>query len=296
MFFTTILTFLCSVLLSYVLYFPSLVLSYKTGAIDNPNSRKMHTLPTARAGGLAFFVTFCAILLVSPIKTDTKVPLVLSGTLIFLIGFLDDALSLSPFQKLSGQFLASSVYLFSSSAKSLPQSILTIAWLIFIVNATNLSDGLNGLAGGICASESLCLAVLSLSLGNIEVFWCSVLLLGAILGFLPNNFPKAKIFMGDCGSLFLGFILAVLSSKLVFESKNPIVAISILLIFRIPTYDTNMSIIRRILKGKSPFKADKEHFHHQLIKHGFSKECTTLALVSAALFFGLLGIIVSVIK
>ena len=296
MFFTTILTFLCSVLLSYVLYFPSLVLSYKTGAIDNPNSRKMHTLPTARAGGLAFFVTFCAILLVSPIKTDTKVPLVLSGTLIFLIGFLDDALSLSPFQKLSGQFLASSVYLFSSSAKSLPQSILTIAWLIFIVNATNLSDGLNGLASGICASESLCLAVLSLSLGNIEVFWCSVLLLGAILGFLPNNFPKAKIFMGDCGSLFLGFILAVLSSKLVFESKNPIVAISILLIFRIPTYDTNMSIIRRILKGKSPFKADKEHFHHQLIKHGFSKECTTLALVSAALFFGLLGIIVSVIK
>ena len=162
-------------------------------------------------------------------------------------------------------------------------------------NAVNLTDGLDGLAGGVCASQSLCLAVLSLILGNKDAFLCSLLLLGVILGFLPHNFPRAKIFMGDCGSLFLGFVLACISGRLFSDNPSILCAISILLIFRVPSYDTIFSFTRRILKGRNPFYADRGHFHHRLIALGFSKECTTLALVTLSLAFGLLGIITSII-
>ena len=149
MLFTTISLLISAYLLSYVLYFPALAISYKAGAIDLPNSRKTHIFPTARAGGFAFFVTFCAFLLLSPIEMEAKTPLIIGGTVIFLVGFFDDTISLSPFKKLAGQFLAAAVYIFVSNEKSLLEGILTLAWLMFMANATNLSDGLNGLAGGI---------------------------------------------------------------------------------------------------------------------------------------------------
>lgn len=279
--------------LSYVLFFPSLALSYKVGALDYPSARKIHTLPTARGGGFAFFVTFLALLLISPVDMELKIPLALGSTAIFLVGFFDDTVGLTPFQKLAGQFLAAAVYIFASGEKTIVEGVLTLLWILFLSNAINLTDGLNGLAGGIAASESLCLGALAVIFGNFNVFLCAIFILGAILGFLPRNFPHAKIFMGDCGALFIGFTLAALSSTLVFDSRSIICLISSLLIFRVPTYDTNFSIIRRVIKGKNPFKADKGHFHHRLLRWGFTKECATLALVTVSLFFGLLGIIIS---
>ncbi len=295
MLFTIFSTLMCACLFSYILYFPSLIISYKVGAIDFPNSRKIHTKPTARMGGLSFFIAFSVLLLVSPVELNAKIPLALGGTAMFWVGFLDDAMTLSPTQKLTGQFLSAAIYLFSKEESNVTEGFFTLVWIIFLCNATNLTDGIDGLAGGICATESLCLAVLSLCFGNFNIFLCSVILLGVILGFLPRNFPKAKIFMGDCGALFLGFVLAALSSNLLFESKSIISLISIFLIFRVPTYDTNLSILRRLVKRQNPFKADKEHFHHQLIKRGFTKECTTLALVTISLILGLIGIIISFI-
>lgn len=288
-------TFTC--LISYFLFPTSLNISRMAGAIDYPSSRKSHITPTARGGGLTFFIAFSIILLMSPIIPSYKIPLLFGGITIFVVGFLDDTLSLSPFSKLAGQFLAISVYFFTSELLgyniSIFQSILSSIWIIFITNAVNIIDGLDGLASGVCSSEAMCLAVMSFFFENNNVFLCSILLLGAILGFIPRNFPKAKIFMGDCGALFLGFTLAVLSSRLVIESNNIIYFFSIMLVFRIPTYDTNISIIRRLIHRKNPFKADKEHLHHLLIKHGFTKECATLAIVTVSLFFGFLGIIIS---
>lgn len=212
----------------------------------------------------------------------------------FLIGFFDDAVNISPFVKLSGQFLALTVYHFTSELlgrkMTVFQGLLSALWMIFITNATNIVDGLNGLAGGICIAESLCLSMLTLILGYNDIFFCLMILFGAILGFLPRNFPTAKIFMGDCGSLFLGFTLAALSSRLATQNGDLICIISILLIFRVPSYDTNVSFIRRLIKRKNPFNADKEHFHHLLLKHGFTKECAALLLISVSLFFGFLGI------
>ncbi len=288
------LTLFAAFLLSYVLFFPSLVLSYAVGAIDVPNARKAHSVPTARCGGVAFFAAFSLALPLLPIDISTKSALIAGGAIIFLTGFLDDTLTLSPFAKLTGQFGAASVYLFVSGYnKSVFGGVLMLAWLVYLSNAINLSDGLNGLAGGISGAEALCLAVLAVIFKNIDVFFCSLLLLFSIMGFLPHNFPHAKIFMGDCGALFLGFILAALSSKLVFESNSIVCLISMLLAFRVPTYDTNLSIIRRLIKHKSPFKADRGHFHHRLVRWGFTKECATLALVTVSLLFGFVGVIIS---
>lgn len=285
--------------MSYMMYRPSLAISRVFGAIDIPNSRKIHSTPTSRGGGFALFVSASLVLIMAPINIDLKIPLILGSTVIFLVGFLDDAMEISPFVKLSGQVLALAVYHFVSELLgyelSIVQGILSAIWIILITNATNLIDGLDGLAGGICASESLCIAVISLILGNMQMVTCSLLLLGAILGFLPRNYPRAKIFMGDCGALFLGFFLSVLSSRLIMESDNILCVLSVFLVFRIPIYDTNLSIIRRLTKHKNPFKADKQHFHHLLMKNGFTKECSALLLITLSLLFGFLGVVIALI-
>ena len=291
MFFIYFLLFICAFLLSFALFVPSVRLSASLGAIDMPGQRKTHTLPTPRAGGFSFFISFELLLLASDLPIGTKIPLAISSCTVWLVGLLDDALELSPIRKLTGQLLAASVYIFMSDARSVLSGMLTLLWIVYLTNAINLCDGLNGLAGGLCASQTVCLGALAAIFNNYAVALCCIILLGSILGFLPNNFPRARIFMGDCGALFLGFTMGALSSKLVFESKSPLCLIACLLIFRIPTYDTNFSIIRRLIRGKNPFKADKGHFHHRLLAVGFTKECATLALVTASLFFGLLGIV-----
>ena len=294
-----ILLFYISFLLSYLLFSPALLLSHTFGAIDYPNKRKIHSTPTARGGGFAPFASFTVILIMMPIDMQLKIPLALSCTTIFLIGFFDDVIDLSPFTKLLGQFFALSIYHLMSESldykTSIFQGILSSIWIIFITNATNLLDGLNGLSGGVCASEALCLATLAIFFRNDDILICSLLLLGAILGFLPRNFPHAKIFMGDCGALFLGFTLGVLSSRLVIQSGSILCLLAMLLVFRVPIYDTNLSIIRRLIKHQNPFKADKGHFHHLLLRYGFTKECASLALITASLFFGVIGVIISLI-
>lgn len=286
---------LAAFLLSLLLFSPSLAFSNITGALDVPNERKMHASTIARGGGLSFFVTFTVLMLLLPIDTNFKIALTIGGFTTFLIGLWDDIINLSPFQKLAGQSAGALAYILLNENTGFVQSILTFCWIVFIGNAINLCDGLNGLAGGIGSSQVLCIVTLALILDNSSVLLCSLLLLGAILGFLPRNFPQAKIFMGDCGALFLGFTLGALSSELIIESPSLTLAISIYLIFRMPIADTIYSFFRRIINGKNPFTADKGHFHHRLIDWDFSKECATLALISASLLFGLAGIILTII-
>lgn len=291
--------FFISFFLSRVLYQPSLTISGLLGAIDKPNERKIHSVPTARAGGLIMYLPFAFILITAPIGISLKIPLVLGCSTIFFLGLLDDTVSISPHIKLMGQFFALSIYHFTSeyfnSDFSSLWGVIVALWIIFITNATNIIDGLDGLAGGVCASETLCLLSLAIIYESSDVFICLTLLLGAIIGFLPRNFPQSTIFMGDCGALFLGFTLAILSSILVTQSKSIVCLLSVLLIFRVPIYDTNVSILRRLFKHQSPFKADKEHFHHLLLKYGFTHECAALALITISLFFGFLGVIICIL-
>ena len=286
---------LASFFLSRALFVPALALSYKVGAIDTPNERKIHTKSTARGGGLTFFVAFTLLLLIMPIENHFKVALAIGGTTTFLVGLWDDAASLSPFQKLAGQLLGAVVYIILKGQMTITESVLTLIWIVFIGNAINLSDGLDGLASGITGAQALCLSALSVMLGNSNVLLCSLLLLGAILGFIPRNFPNAKIFMGDCGALFLGFTLGALSSELISASPSPILVLSVYLIFRMPSADAVVSFARRAIKGKNPFSADRGHFHHRLLSWGFSKECAALALITATMFFGFVGVLIALI-
>ena len=282
---------------SYILFTPSVLLAKKLGAIDIPNGRKLHSSPMPRLGGLTFFVSFSLALAVFPIEIRFKIALLTGASTIFLVGMLDDCMSISPFAKLTGQFLASALYLLIlfSTPQDMASRLFSIAaliWMIFLANSINLCDGLDGLASGITLSQAICLCTLSIIADQRAVFFCSLLLAFSIVGFLPRNLPPAKTFMGDCGSLFLGFILSALSTKLLYDTQSIAILFAIPLIFRIPTADTVQSFFRRIIKGKNPFSADRGHFHHKLVDLGFSKDCAAFLLICTSLFFGLLGVIV----
>ncbi len=288
-------------LFSYVLFAPSVRIARVTGAIDMPSERRIHARPTARTGGFAFFAAFTAFLPMLDIDRDFKLALLLGSSTVFLVGFIDDVLSLPPFAKLTGQFAAVAVYFFIGRTSAADTSIvgaifglLTVIWMVFICNAINLSDGLDALAGGLSSNAALTLALVALIFGNHDVFWVALLLLCAILGFLPRNAPPARIFMGDGGSLFLGFTLGALASKLFFESDKLRLFLAIALIFRIPSADTMGSFARRLINGKNPFRADKGHFHHRLLQIGFTKECATLLLLTLSLVFCLGAVLVCI--
>lgn len=296
MFFIYISLTIGAFILSFSLFEPSIKLATALGAIDVPSQRKVHSSPTARLGGITFFAAFFLSLAISPVDIELKIPLILGGSTIFLVGLLDDSLSISPFAKLCGQFIAVSVFVFSGGLGNVPGPILGIAalvWIVFIINATNLSDGLDGLAGGMTASQAFCLAAVALISNNLNVFCCSLLLIASILGFLPRNVPRAKMFMGDCGSLYLGFILSALALNLALSSKSALGVVGIFFIFRVPSADTVQSIFRRLLKRKNPFSADRGHFHHKLIDLGFTRECAALALITISLFFGFIGVVIT---
>lgn len=296
MFFIYISLTIGAFILSFSLFEPSIKLATALGAIDIPSQRKVHSSPTARLGGITFFVAFFLSLAISPVDIELKIPLILGGSTIFLVGLLDDSLSISPFAKLCGQFIAVSVFVFSGGLGNVPGPVLCIAalvWIVFIINATNLSDGLDGLAGGMTASQALCIAAVALISNNLNVFCCSLLLIASILGFLPRNVPRAKMFMGDCGSLYLGFILSALALNLALSSKSALGVAGIFFIFRVPSADTVQSIFRRLLKKRNPFSADRGHFHHKLIDLGFTRECAALALITISLFFGFIGVVIT---
>ena len=300
MFLVLVLISFSAFIISFALFHPSVRLANIIGAIDFPSERKVHSSPTARLGGLCFFASFSILLSILPIDRAFKLSLLTGGTVIFAVGFLDDALSISPFAKLSGQFLSSTFFIFftfdqGGSVYYKIFGVISLFWLIFITNATNLCDGLDGLAGGITSAQALCLSVIALIFKSYDIFLCSVILLFAIIGFIPRNIPPAKAFMGDCGSLFLGFILSALSIRLIYEAQSIISLIAIPLLFRVPTADAIQSFIRRIIKRKNPFSADRGHFHHKLLDLGFTQECAALALISISLFFGMIAILICLI-
>ena len=165
--------------------------------------------------------------------------------------------------------------------------IATIIWIVFITNAVNFIDGLDGLAAGVSAIMSVSLVFISVRVGEYWVAVVGLALMGACFGFLPFNFNPAKIFMGDSGSTFLGFILASLSIQGVFKSYAIISFAVPLLILGLPLFDAMFAMIRRVYHGQSPMKADRGHLHHRLIDMGFSQKQTVFILYAIS---GVLGI------
>ncbi|MCZ8523328.1 MULTISPECIES: glycosyltransferase family 4 protein [Paenibacillus] len=280
-------------------------------AVDAPNHRKVHSRIMPRLGGLAIFIAFIgAYFIVSPaidtLKTDVVFGLLVGGTIVVLVGALDDRFDLSPKIKLLGQVLAASVVVYSGVTIDLVNvpfgdgtvSLswlavpLTIFWIVGVTNAINLIDGLDGLSAGVSAIATSTILVLALMMGNVTVVLLCTALLGSIAGFLFYNFHPAKIFMGDSGALFLGFTLATLS-VLGFKQATVVSLLVPIMILGVPLSDTFFAIMRRWVNNLPISVADKSHLHHCLLRMGFSHRTTVLIIYGIASIFGFSAVLLS---
>lgn len=283
-------------------------LAFKIGAIDVPkDARRVHKKPTPRIGGIAmvFGFTVATLCFAEPSRQ-------LGGTMcglaiIFVMGIIDDCKELDAKLKFVVQIIAALVVIYVGDIKidiftnpniftgSSPYLILpkwlsvtvTVLWIVFITNAVNFIDGLDGLAAGVSAIMSVSLIFIAVRAGEYQIAIIGIALMGSCFGFLPFNFNPAKIFMGDTGSTFLGFMLATLSIQGVFKSYAVISFAVPLLILGLPLFDASFAMIRRMLSGKNPMTADRGHLHHRLIDMGFSQKQTVFILYAIS---GVLGI------
>lgn len=281
----------------------------KIGATDKPNQRKVHQKIMPRLGGLAIYISFIIGLLVLQPSSETHWPLVVGSLIIILTGIFDDMFELSAKVKLAGQLAAAIVVVVWGdvlvSFINLPfggviefgyLSIpLTILWIVGITNAINLIDGLDGLAAGVSSIALITIAFMALIMGNFYVVAIASVLLASTIGFLFYNFHPAKIFMGDTGALFLGYIIAVLS-LLGFKNVTVISLIVPVIILGVPISDTFFAIIRRVVNKKPLSAPDKSHLHHCLLRLGYSHRQTVILIYALAAFFGLTAVIFSQAK
>jgi len=315
---TYICVYLGSAFLSLIVTPVMIWLAHRTDAMDQPGVRTMHTHPIPRIGGAAIFLSAtCPIIsllflshVVGEAFRSVRLPLstmLFTATFVFLIGLIDDLRDLPARVKLLAEIVAASVLCFAGvriPALQLTDTLLwnlhglscplTVLWIVGITNAVNLSDGLDGLAAGISAVACGVIAVFAIHCGNLLMAIFMLALLGSLSGFLFYNFNPAKIFMGDCGSLFLGFTIA--SSSVICVSKScalvglalPVVALGI------PIFDTFFSMLRRVLERRSIFSPDREHFHHRLIALGLNQRHAVLAIYGATCIVTALGLFMMV--
>lgn len=280
-------------------------LAIKIGATDKPDHRKVHQKIMPRMGGLAIYISFIIGFLVVGIVNEISLPIMIGSTIIIITGVLDDRFTISPKLKLLGQLLAALVVVLNGvvieyinlpfggmiefGILSIP---ITILWIVGITNAINLIDGLDGLAAGVSSIALITISGMAILKGDYFTFTLGILLLGSTLGFLVYNFYPAKIFMGDTGALFLGYMISILS-LLGFKNVTMLSLIIPIIILGVPISDTFFAIIRRLL-NKSPISApDKSHLHHCLLRSGFSHRQTVLLIYGMAAMFSLAAFIFS---
>jgi len=296
-------------IISYLLgvFIVPLVISYseKQGLIDEPNERKIHRKPISRLGGIAIWLstmlTFLFLVFLSYYPYGSLVSGILLGSsLMFFLGLIDDIYNLDAKFKLFIQIaIVTLVYFLGVKIDTIINPfggvihlghfsyIITVLWIVGISNAVNFIDGVDGLAGSVITVNSITLAIIAVAMVPPSPISALIgfILAGSMLAFLTYNFNPAKIFMGDSGALFAGFLLAALSITGVMKAA----ALAIILPFvvlAVPIADITYSSLRRISKGKSPFVADAEHIHHKLLKAGFTQKKTVLILTSVAVFAG----------
>ncbi len=285
---------------SYFLIFAVKKLVKHVNAYDIPNERKVHKKPMARMGGLAIFGSFLlGYVLFGQISVE-MISILIGAFLIIFIGAFDDIKPIGARYKFYIQLIAASLVVFYGNIyfdeisllglhlvfPTIVNQLISVFFILAITNAINLIDGLDGLAAGISSIYFITIGTIAFILnqtGGLDITLCFIML-GATLGFLVHNFPPAKIFMGDSGSLFLGFIISVIS-LLGFKATTITTLVVPLLILAIPILDTLLAIFRRIINKKGIATADKEHFHHQLLKLKFSGRSSILIIYLINIMF-----------
>ncbi|RHR08854.1 undecaprenyl/decaprenyl-phosphate alpha-N-acetylglucosaminyl 1-phosphate transferase [Pseudoflavonifractor sp. AF19-9AC] len=286
-------------------------LAFRIGAVDVPkDGRRMHDHPIPRMGGLAIFFGFVLSVLVFLPLTPQLRSMLLGAVVIVILGIFDDIYALSAKLKFAVQIFAallavmggnrimmlSNINIFSSEPYwelgwlSYP---ITIFWIVGITNAVNLIDGLDGLACGVSTISSMTLLVIALNVSEPDVAVLTAALAGACIGFLPYNLNPAKIFMGDTGSTFLGFVLATVSIQGLFKFYTIFSFAVPFLMLALPIFDTCFAILRRVSKGQSPMAPDRGHIHHRLIDMGFSQKQAVAVLYVISAILGLSAVVLT---
>jgi UDP-GlcNAc:undecaprenyl-phosphate GlcNAc-1-phosphate transferase len=252
----------------------------RLGVIDQPNARKIHVNPIPLLGGVAIYGAFIAALLIfgNRFRLNELISILVGASLMSFLGVWDDQRGLSPLFKLVGQFLAASIlivtgiYIGTFRWEALNIAV-TLGWVVVITNALNLLDNMDGLSGGVGAAAAIYFLLLAAMNDQYLVGALSAALVGACLGFLVYNFNPASIFMGDAGSLFLGFVLAAVGIKLRFPEGVQIVTWMVpVLILGLPLFDTTMVIISRLRRNLNPLTTPgKDHVSHRLVAMGYTR-------------------------
>ena len=286
-------------------------LAFKMGAMDVPkDNRRMHDHPIPRMGGLAIFLGFLLSVLLFAEITPQLRGMLLGSVIIVVLGIFDDIYSLPAMFKFVVQIVAALVAVFSGNViqtlsnpnifssdlywdlgvLSIPVSVI---WIVAITNAVNLIDGLDGLACGVSTISSMTLLVISLVVSDAPAAILMAALAGSCIGFLPYNLNPAKIFMGDTGSTFLGYVLAVVSIQGLFKFYTIISFAVPFLMLGLPIFDTCFAFIRRIAHGQSPMHADRSHVNHRLIDMGFSQKQAVAVLYIISAILGLSAVVLT---
>ena len=309
------------------------VISHKTGILDYPDARKIHSKPIAYLGGLGI----CLTMLIGVAILAWLAPLYMAGNqqvifafvagliVIFLVGLWDDVAGMRPIMKLGCQLGVAAGLWFAgvrieritvgfgeplglmaqdsagpliAVIRSLPSFLLTVGWFAALMNAINLIDGLDGLAGGVCFIAALSLGAVGLMIAPFGMgltlgMALPVIAAGACLGFLFHNWHPARIFLGDSGSMSIGYILA--AASLVSSTKAPALLTLLLplIALGLPLFETIFSFTRRILTGSHPFKADRRHLHHRLLDVGLSQRRVVLVFLYVTLFLGINSVLLA---
>ncbi|WP_417203547.1 glycosyltransferase family 4 protein [Acetoanaerobium sticklandii] len=305
-----IIAFLGAMLFSYVLTPYVIKLAHRIGAIDVPkDDRRVHSKPIPRLGGIAIFGGFFIVstLLIPPSRE--MMGFLLASVIMIIMGILDDTRGLGAKTKLLIQIAcALIVFVFGVRIEFLTNPFdketgmlylgilalpLTVFWIVGITNTVNLIDGLDGLAAGISAISAITLSFIAYMSNDITSTILLVALAGGAIGFLPFNFNPAKIFMGDTGSLFLGFALSVISIEAAIKSAATLAVVVPILALGIPIFDTTFAIIRRANAGRPIMEADKGHLHHRLLSRGLSQKQTVIALYLMSCILGASAIFIA---
>jgi UDP-GlcNAc:undecaprenyl-phosphate GlcNAc-1-phosphate transferase len=277
-------------------------IALRLGVIDQPNARKVHVNPIPLLGGVAIYGAFIAALLLfgSQYRLNELVSILVGASLMSFLGMWDDRRSLSPLLKLAGQFVAASILVLSGVyIGTFPWEALNIAltliWVVVVTNAMNLLDNMDGLSGGVGAVAAIFFLLLAAMNDQYLVGALSAALVGACLGFLVYNFNPASIFMGDAGSLFLGFILAAVAIKLRFPEGVQIVTWMVpVLILGLPLFDTALVIVSRLRRGYNPLTTPgKDHVSHRLVALGYTRREAVLICYLICAGLGVIALFVT---
>ena len=306
---------LAALVLSFVISFALTPLVKKfaqlVGAMDVPkDGRRMHKVPIPRLGGLAIFLGFLLTVLLLVDLTPQLQSILLGSVIIVVLGVIDDIQPLRAWLKLIVQIIAALIPacsgvvvhilsnpVFFTENNYIQLGVLaipiTVIWIVLITNAVNLIDGLDGLAAGVSVIASLSVIVVALVLGDGITAVIMAALAGGCVGFIPYNFNPAKIFMGDTGATFLGYIMATVSVMGLFKSYAIISFVVPFLILGLPIFDTCFAFCRRLAHGKNPMAPDRSHVHHRLIDMGLNQKQAVAILYVVSVILGLSAVVLA---